>query len=285
MSLAHLRVLLTGATGGIGRATARELSARGAAVLLSGRDREALEQLARELDPDGDRHGVMPADLTDACERDRLAALAIDWRGGINALVNNAGVGDLRLFLHESPEQIDRAIAVNVTAPMQLCRALLPQLVRLSEAHLLNVGSVFGAIGYPGYATYCAGKFALRGFTEALAREADGTPLRVHYLAPRATATAMNGAAANQMNDELGVATDPPERVAVAVCEMLEGSRRRAVIGWPEKLFARLNGALPGVVDAALRKQLPVILRFAASGRQRHAAANPIVQNPRSSLS
>ena len=168
---------------------------------------------------------------------------------------------------------------------MQLCRALLPQLVRLGEAHLLNVGSVFGAIGYPGYASYCAGKFALRGFTEALAREVDGTPLRVHYLAPRATATAMNGAATCEMNDELGVATDPPERVAVAVCEMLEGSRRRAVIGWPEKLFARLNGALPGVVDAALRKQLPVILRFAASGRQRPAAANPIVQSPRSSLS
>jgi len=285
MSLSHLRVLLTGATGGIGQATARELSSRGAALLLSGRNREVLERLARELDPSGERHDVMPADLTDAGDRDRLAALAIDWRGGINALINNAGIGDLRLFLHESPEQIDRTIAVNVTAPMQLCRALLPQLVRLGEAHLLNVGSVFGSIGYPGYASYCAAKFALKGFTEALAREVDGTPLRVHYLAPRATATAMNGAAAKQMNDELGAATDPPERVAVAVCEMLEGSRRRAVIGWPEKLFARVNGALPGVVDAALRKQLPVILRFATSGRQRSAATDPFVRNPRSSLS
>jgi len=285
MSLSHLRVLLTGATGGIGQATARELSSRGAALLLSGRNREVLERLARELDPSGGRHDVMPADLTDAGDRDRLVAVAKDWRGGINALVNNAGIGDLRLFLHESPEQIDRTIAVNVTAPMQLCRALLPQLVRLGEAHLLNVGSVFGSIGYPGYASYCAAKFALKGFTEALAREVDGTPLRVHYLAPRATATAMNGAAAKQMNDELGAATDPPERVAVAVCEMLEGSRRRAVIGWPEKLFARVNGALPGVVDAALRKQLPVILRFATSGRQRSAATDPFVRNPRSSLS
>lgn len=264
MNASQLVVLLTGATGGIGQATARELARRGAALLLTARDATALDRLARDLALPAERCLVVPADLTDASDRARLVVAALNWKWGVNALVNNAGVGDLTLVGDVSAEQVEVTLATNVAAPMHLCRALLPRLLTLPEAHVLNVGSVFGAIGYPGYTTYCAAKFALRGFSEALGRELSDTTVQVHYLAPRATRTSMNDATVEAMNAALGVAMDPPERVAAALVDMLAGRRRRAVVGWPEKFFARLNGALPGLVDRALARQLPGIRRHAA---------------------
>ncbi|MGB5101897.1 MAG: SDR family oxidoreductase, partial [Steroidobacteraceae bacterium] len=221
----------------------------------------------------GDRVGTLTADLTRPADRERLCASATAWRGGINVLVNNAGINHFHMFSDQPPEQLDLAIAINLQAPMHLCLALLPHLQRQPEACILNTGSVFGAIGYPGYAVYSATKFAVRGFTEALRRELSDTSVRVRYLAPRATRTSINTSAVERMNDELGVAMDPPELVAKAVCDMLAGNRVEAVIGWPEKFFARVNGLLPRLVDGALRKQLPVIRRYA--GETTVAATKP----------
>ena len=264
MNPATIRALVTGGAGGIGGAIADELLLRGAAVLLVDRDEAALERARQRLARCGERVGTLTADLTSAVDRDRLCAAATAWRGGVNVLVNNAGVNHFRMFADQPPEQLDLAVAINLQAPMHLCRALLPHLQRQPEACILNTGSVFGAIGYPGYAVYSATKFAVRGFTEALRRELADTSVSVRYVAPRATRTGINTSAVERMNDELGVAMDPPELVARAVCDMLAGGRVEAVIGWPEKLFARLNGVLPRLVDGALRKQLPVIRRYAA---------------------
>jgi short-subunit dehydrogenase len=120
-----------------------------------------------------------------------------------------------------------------------------------------------GYLGYPGHAAYCASKFALRGFTEALRRELADAPVRVLYLAPRATRTAMNGAAVYALNAELGVAMDEPAAVARELLALLRASSRERLLGMPERLFARLNQLLPGLVDRALRRQLPIIRRHA----------------------
>ena len=127
----------------------------------------------------------------------------------------------------------------------------------------LSVGSVFGGLGYPGFTAYSASKFALRGFSEALRRELADTNVRVLYLAPRATRTGMNGSHVEAMNAELGVAMDAPETVAAAACALLARGARLAVVGWPEKLFVRINAVLPGVVDGSVRRQLSVIRRYA----------------------
>ena len=263
MTPANIRALVTGGGGGIGGAIADELLGRGASVLLVDRDEGALARAAARLARYGDRVGTVAADLTSATDRERLFAEASAWRGGINVLINNAGVNHFRMFADQPPEQIDLALAINLQAPLHLCRGLLPHLLRQGEACILNTGSVFGAIGYPGYAVYSATKFAVRGFTEALRRELADTNVKVRYVAPRATRTGINTSAVERMNAELGVAMDPPELVAKAVCDMLAGGRVEAVLGWPEKLFARVNGILPRVVDGALRKQLPVIRRYA----------------------
>lgn len=258
-----IRALVTGGAGGIGGAIADELLARGAAVLLVGRDAATLARASDRLAHFGERVGTIAADLTSPADRARVCAVAATWRGGINVLINNAGVSHFCMFADQPPAQLDHAIAINLLAPIHLCRELLPQLQRQPEACILNNGSVFGAIGYPGYAVYSATKFALRGFTEALRRELADTRVTVSYVAPRATRTGINTPAVEHMNDELGVAMDPPEVVAREVCDMLAGKRLESVIGWPEKLFARVNGILPRVVDGALRRQLPVIRRHA----------------------
>ena len=265
MKPSDARALITGASGGIGAAIVREIVGSGGQVLVTGRDVQALQRLALSLDPGGSRVAIHVADIARADERNGLIEAAADWCGGINVLVNNAGVASFGSFAQMNPDDLERVFAVNVLAPMQLCRGLLPHLQRQRTAHIVNIGSVFGAIGYPGQVAYSATKFALRGFSEALRRELGDTAVRVHYLAPRATRARFNCAAVEELNTQLAVATDPPERVAASVRRMLETGQPEAVIGWPEKLFARINGILPRLVDRSLARQLPKIRQRLAS--------------------
>lgn len=280
MNASESKVLLTGAAGGIGRSIALELLGKGAEVLLVDRDARALEAVAQALAIPRERFELHAADLTSAPEREELCRKAAGWHGGINVLVNNAGVNPFGMFEALSPQQLDVTLAINLQAPMHLCRELLPHLRRQDRASIVNTGSVFGAIGYPGYAAYSASKFALRGFTEALRRELSGSRVTVQYFAPRATRTPINPQAVENMNRELGVAMDPPERVARELVALLESRRSSAVVGWPEKLFVRLNALMPGLVDRALRRQLPVIRRYADGQRSRRSEPAAPAETP-----
>jgi NAD(P)-dependent dehydrogenase (short-subunit alcohol dehydrogenase family) len=264
MNLATHRVLVTGGAGGIGMAIAATLLERGAAVLLADRDPSGLGAAAGQFRSAGDRLGSFAGDLTLAADRARLVQQAASWRGGIDVLVNNAGINPFGLLQDQTAAQVDLSFAVNVQAPIQLCRELLPHLRSLPAAHIVNMGSVFGSIGFPGYAVYSATKFAMRGFSEALGRELADTGVRVHCLAPRATRTRINSPEVERMNAELGVAMDDPAVVGAALCAVLGQGNSFSVVGWPEKLFARVNAVLPRLVDGALRKQLPIIRRYAA---------------------
>lgn len=263
MKLEGKLVLLTGASGGIGEALAQELAAQGAHLLLHGRRASALERLRKEL-PHPERHQTVIADLGSPQERAKLLQHpTLDE--GLDVLINNAGCNQFAWLEDQSSEQVERQLLLNVEAPIQLTRMLLPRLRK--PAVIMNVGSSFGAIGYAGYSVYCASKFALRGFSEALGRELEGTGIQVLHFAPRATRTRLNSEAAYEMNAELGTHTDSPQEVAEEAVIALCNETRRSWLGWPEKLFVRLNGLLPGLVDRALAKQKPIIERYA-----RHAA-------------
>ena len=147
-----------------------------------------------------------------------------------------------------------------------MTQALLAHLKSLPEARIINIGSVFGYIGYPSQVIYSASKFGLRGFSEALHRELAGTRIKVQHIAPRATRTTMNSGAMDDLNRELRNHVDDPDRVAEVVIAALSTGRINTVIGWPEALFARVNALLPSLVDGALIKQLPVIRRFIQRG-------------------
>lgn len=263
MSGPQYRAVLTGAGGGIGRAIALQLAPRCQMLLLVGRDAAKLSSLQREIDAAGGRSRAVAADLTTAPGRDAVRRAAAEVPDGVDLLVNNAGAGEFAWFADQADEMLERIVRVNVIATMQLTRRLLPLLLAQPAARIVNVGSIFGHLGYPGFAAYSASKFALRGFSEALRRELADGPVRVTWFAPRATRTAMNSDALCALNAELGVAMDDPAAVAEAFVDMLRAPARERLLGMPERLFARLNQILPGLVDRGLRRQLPLIRRYA----------------------
>ncbi len=261
MQLENKTIVLTGAAGGMGRAIAVALDKAGARLLLTDLAADRLQDLQCEL---GGCHQVVAADLGDAAGRAKLMD-ACHRVGSVDVLINAAGISEFTMLDSQIAERIEKQTTINLVVPMILCKEILPLLRQRPEAAIVNIGSTFGSIGYPGFAAYCANKFGLRGFTEALRRELADSPVKVLYLAPRATRTEMNSTAVNEMNLELGNAMDSPEIVAQALISVLKSGGKNRFIGWPEKLFVRLNGLVPGVVDRALRSQLPTIRRYANS--------------------
>lgn len=259
-------ILITGASGGIGAALAQALASEHASLLLHGRNQQALDALAEECRQRGAAEVLTCcADLASATGREQLVScVGLDFPN-LDTLINNAGISRFQLFDQQPPEQIEQLINTNITAPILLTRALIgPLLNTPGEAPvILNIGSAFGAIGFPGYSTYCASKGAIRLFSESLRREYGDTPLRVQYLAPRATRTRINSDRANAMTSATGSAIDSPERVAQAALKLLRSGRAQAAVGWPEKLLVRLNGLRPELISRVLSKQLGKIKTFA----------------------
>lgn len=256
MKADQARIVLTGATGGIGRAAAAAFVAAGARVLMAGRSAPTLETLAGEL---MERHAVGPdhvawtvGDLRAARDVEQVARHAAAWR--CNALVHGAGApafGPLQAF---DGGAMAAVLETNLLAPMLLTRALLPHLALQARSQVICIGSVLGAIGLPGYSVYSASKFGLRGFAEALRRELAGSTVRVQYLGPRSTRTAFNDAAAEAYAEATGAASDSAGQVAAALLRMLEDEAAERFLGFPEKLGVRLNGLAPAAMDGSFRR-------------------------------
>jgi short-subunit dehydrogenase len=256
-ALAGKRILLTGAGGGIGSEIVRQLTELKAIVLMVDVSETSLQLLAKETG-----QPFKTCDLGDSESRGNLVNWVKDQFGGLDALVQCAGLMAFGLHDVQSDEQIERLLRINLVAPMQLTRALVPQLENGVSPVIVNLGSVFGHIGFPGFSLYSASKFGLHGYTEALRRELADGPISVAWISPRATRTAMNTGDIERLNTELKVNTDRPETVAKEVVRAIAKPRRDRVLGFPEKLFARLNQVFPGVVDGSLLRQLPVIRKY-----------------------
>ncbi len=262
--MTHYRAIITGASGGLGAAFARALAPYSAILILTGRRQPALESLHSELialHPHLEIQTVA-CELTDAADQQALADAASAAAAPIDLLINNAGINDFHAFESQACTSLERLVAVNLVAPMQLARRLLPLLHRASRAQIVNVGSIFGYIGYPGYAAYCASKFGLRGFTEALRRELADTSISVRYFAPRAVSTPLTTLAMTALNIAVGNRQDPPEHVAQALLRFLGGSSAECRLGFPERLYVWINRVAPFLNERVLRAQLPIIRRY-----------------------
>lgn len=278
MMPSNARVLLTGATGGIGQAVADVLLAAGASLLLTGRSPARLSALARELRR---RRGLSSArvewcvaDLSQPptwTQAHGLVPVAADW--GVNVVVHAAGVPAFGRLEDQSAEQVAASLQTNLLAPLLLTRALLPHLRTRTQAQVIFVGSALGRIGLPGFSVYSAAKFGLRGAAEALRRELRDSPVQVQYLGPRSTRTAFNDPAVAAYNAATGTSSDPPQRVADALLALLQDEAAERHIGWPERLAVRLNGLVPTWLDPVFdrhRRSLP-----SPSGREAVSPPNP----------
>lgn len=268
MQLHNKTILLTGATGGIGEAIARQLAERGARLILVGRSSTQLQQLGRELHLPRHPGFCLQADITTHAGRETIRTALIALSHPVDAFIHCAGVNLFGLLEDNEPDAIEKLMNTNVTATILLTRLVLP-FMHKAHGRLLLVGSSFGALGFPGFAAYCASKFAVRGFTEALRRELADTDLQIAYLAPRATNTSLNSPAVVALNQALGNKVDEPQVVARAVEDLLLQTRMRDTnLGWPERLFLRINSLLPRIIDNALRSKLPIVRRFARPERE-----------------
>lgn len=254
MKLQNSRILLTGAGSGIGRSLALQLGKKGAILALVGRNEAKLEEIALEIRGNGAKAYPFVFDMTQSAGQDAIVQDVIKALGGLDVLINNAGIAGFCEFTSQNPEDIDRLVRTNVTGPILLTRAVLPRFVRENSGRIVNVGSTFGSIGFGHFSVYSATKFAMRGFSESLRRELDHTNIGVTYVAPRATRTSLNADAVVALNRKTGVAMDEADDVAALIIEAIETGAKDYYIGWPEKFFARLNALFPRLVDNALRK-------------------------------
>lgn len=252
------KALITGASGGIGAALANVLSPRYDHVFLVGRKRDRLEQIVKQSR--GAQATLLVGDLANA-EFLKEIVTTVNPSGGLDLLVNNAGVGLFGAFENHSDEEIRSVIESNLLAPMLLTKALLPAL-KIKKSQIINVGSAFGSIGYPGFSAYSASKFGLYGWTQALSRELSNTSVRVRLFSPRATLTDMNNENVRQLNAALKVAQDTPKFVAEEFLEFLGSLKETYQVGLPERFFAWLNATAPGVVGQSLTKKLTQIRQY-----------------------
>lgn len=227
--------VVTGAASGIGAAVARELARAGCRLVVVDRD-PSVGEVAGAVDG---RAEVV--DVSDAAAVDALAARVQAELGGAHILVNNAGVTVIGRFEEHSAEDFDRVMRVNLGGVVNGCRAFLPQLRAADEAHLVNLSSVFGIVAIPGQSAYCTSKFAVRGFTEALAEELRGTRVGVTVVHPGGVRTnivthATRGALAPRDDtlERLGrffaKRTPPPEEVAPRIVDAIRRKQRRALV-------------------------------------------------------
>ena len=195
MDLSGKSALVTGASGGIGGAIAEALHGAGATVGLSGTREGPLEELKGKL---GDRVHVLPCNLSDLSAVDELPKRAIEAMGSLDILVNNAGITRDNLFMRMSDEEWDQVIAINLTATMHLCRAVMRPMMKARWGRIVNITSIVGVTGNPGQVNYAASKAGMIGMSKSMAYEVASRGITVNSVAPGFIETAMTGA----LNDD-----------------------------------------------------------------------------------
>ncbi|TSA20486.1 MAG: SDR family oxidoreductase [Betaproteobacteria bacterium] len=263
MQLNGARILLTGASGGLGQALAHALTLAGASLLLAGRDPVKLANLQIALRTHDTKTDIatIAVDLTHAAAISRLSAEAARFK--VTILINNAGINAFGLFEQHDWADAARVLETNLIAPMRLTHTLLPQLKAYPQAAIVNIGSTFGSLPFPCFTAYSTAKAGVKGFSQALRRELSDTPIEVIYIAPRTITTALNSSAVNALNHAMGNHSDSPASVARQIVIAIANSRLETHLGFPERLFAWMNGCMPKLIDLALRKKLALIKRHA----------------------
>jgi short-subunit dehydrogenase len=247
MELAGRTALLTGATGGLGRATAEALAGKGATLLLSARKAEALEALAAELPGEG--HRALPADLAEPGAAEKLAADA----GDVDILVANAGLPGAGWLADFTPDQVSRALRVNLEAPMLLAQALFPSMIERGSGHLVFIASLSGKAGSPRSSIYNATKFGLRGFALGLRPDLGPKGIGVSLVSPgfirEAGMFAESGA---KPPPPLGTAT--PEDVGAAVTRAIERDKLEVTVApLADRFLTHLSMVSPSIADRVQR--------------------------------
>lgn len=258
--------VVTGAARGIGAAVARRLHGAGCRVALVDLAHEPVAALARELGETASAHAL---DVADARGWEALAREVDATHGPAQVLVNNAGVTIHGTFADQTLEDLDRIVDVNLKGVLYGTRAFLPQLGSGGQAHVVNVSSLAGRVAFPYQSTYCATKFAVRGFTAALRMELAPRGIGVTAVLPGTVATKLleaartyDASASSKMASLMLAHGVRPERVADRIAVAIRRNDAEILVGWD----ARLATAAQSLAPAAVSRALGAAFRFRAHG-------------------
>jgi uncharacterized protein len=253
MKIAGKLALITGASSGIGAATARAIARRGGRVLLVARTRPALEQVAATITACGGVAAVYPADVSDAADVERLARTIKDEVGTPDILINNAGSGRWLFVEDTDPAEVVHAMAVPYFAAFYVTRAFMPEMLRRNSGHIVNISSPICYMAWPGATAYGVARWAMRGFTATLRADLYGTGIGVTLMTP---AKVSSPYFANNPGSEERIpwiakfySTLTPEQVGEAIVHGVERNRREVIKPFALRLTVMLHQVLPRPID------------------------------------
>jgi NAD(P)-dependent dehydrogenase (short-subunit alcohol dehydrogenase family) len=256
MNLKGRVAVITGAGSGIGRATALSLARRGCHLALCDIDESALEQLRAQALATGMRASAHPLDVASREAVAALPAAVFEAHGRADLLINNAGVALAGTFDQVSEADFDWLMEINFHAVVRMTRAFLPLLKASDDARIVNLSSVFGLISPPGQSAYCASKFAVRGFSNALRHELAGTRVGVSVVHPGGVATAIarnarvaSAVSAEERRHRMEQADKllrlPSEEAGEVIVRGMEKGRARILVGRDAVIISLLERLLP----------------------------------------
>lgn len=256
--LSGKRVILTGASGGIGRATAAALVQAAARVVLASRNADALETLAAELRNTGGDVITVPTDITVPEQRERLVNRAVAELGGLDILINNAGIGSWGHFATSTEEISRRIMEVNFFGPIELTRLAMPHLTHGHEPCVVNVTSMCGRKGMPAWPEYSASKFALVGISEAWRGEFARYDVDVLTIVPGMTDSGfrnnwLRSDGKADLKFEKGMT---PADVAAGILTAIRDNRTETVLGSEARRLLRFNRYFPRLTNWLIARKI-----------------------------
>jgi short-subunit dehydrogenase len=261
--IAGLRILITGASQGIGRALALEAARRGARVLAAARSEELLAELKREAQAAGHPLQTVRADVTVPAERQKMADQAERLYGGLDVLINNAGIGATGHFADASAERMRTIMEVNFFGLTETTRVCLPLLKEGKTPAILNISSIAGRRGIPARSDYSASKFAVQGFSEALRAELAKDGIDVLLVNPGLTQTNFSK---NMLEQKAKVKMDhlrgmTSEQVACKTLDALAAGRNEVTLSLKGRLLVLFSRFWPSLVDRVTRRKVRALFR------------------------
>ena len=250
-NLTGMRVLVTGASEGIGRAIAKEAVKRGCRVLAVARKQPDLDALAAEVIAEGGRLEVLAGDITRGDDHRAMADAMTRRFGGADVLVNNAGIGATGHFMDSDPDTLRRIFETNYFGTVELTRVFIPLLKAGNRSAIVNISSVLGRRGWPGRSMYSASKFALAGFSDALRAELDRFGVGVVVINPGLTQTNFSK---NLLERKARVQLDhlrgmTAETVAIETLDQLAADRDELTLTRQGRLLVLFNRLAPRLID------------------------------------
>jgi short-subunit dehydrogenase len=252
--------IITGASSGIGAAVARRLARDGYCLTLAARRLERLEEVAADVQTLGGEALIVQTDVRKRVELQHMLEVTLERWGRVDVLLNNAGVGNDKMFIRSSPEKIRDKVDTNLLAVIEGSQVVLPTLLRQKSGHIINVSSIAGLIGLPGSTIYCTTKFGVVGFSDSLRRELLGSGIHVSVFCPGFTPTEigqdLKAIAENRPGAIRPPGLMPVTYVADQIARLIRHPRRLVIIPYSWTILVFIATTFPGLTDAVMRLYL-----------------------------